>query len=337
MTTELDPRLDFDRFVVGPGNRLAAAAARRAAEAPGRSYNPLVVVGAEGVGKTHLLHAVAHLARGLDPELAVRYDTAEGLVDRVSGALAGGTLATLREATAGVGLWLLDDLQGLAGKHRTQEELLALWDALLARGAQLLVALDRPPTQLEGLDPRFVARLGGGLTVEIGRPDEAADFAGPQPATGDEFGGFLADISTAVAAVVETAPWKRQLAEAILHWEGEGIRARRLEAALDADSAPDVGALLRAFTRDVERMRDLAARLPGPPEDAGVLRDPDRLAELEGLVTRYPLPATREASTASGHREAEGPALELDPFFLDGDRFDWEWVSLEERLIEEPR
>ena len=341
MSADLDPRLDFDRFVVGPGNRIAAAAARHAAEAPGRSYNPLVLVGADGVGKTHLLHAVAHLARAIDPELAVRYETAQELVDRVSGALASGTLDTLREATAGVGLWLLDDLHEISGRGRTQDELLALWDALLERGAQLLVTLDRAPATVDGLDPRLIARLGAGLSVEIGPPHEEADFTAPPPAA-DEFGGFLADISTAVAAVVETAPWKRRLAEAILRWEGEGIRARRLEEALDADSAPDVEALLHSFAHDVERMRELAALLPEPPEDAVLVRDPDRLPELERLAASYRLPATSHPLPAgswqlvAGSPQPEAP-IELDPWFLDGDRFDWEWVSLEERLIEEQR
>jgi chromosomal replication initiator protein len=118
MNSVLDPRLTFDGFVVGPSNRLAAAAARRAAESPGTSYNPLVVYGGPGMGKTHLLNAVGHLARAVRPELRAAYRTVEELVDGVSAALAAGTLDAFRDEYRRIDLLLLDDVQFLGGKGR---------------------------------------------------------------------------------------------------------------------------------------------------------------------------------------------------------------------------
>lgn len=337
MSLPLDPGLVFERLLIGPGNQLAVAAARRAAEAPGRSYNPLVVVGGRGVGKTHLLVAVAFLARDRDPEIVVRFESGESLVDRVSESVAAGRIDALRGAAAGVGLWLLDDVQELAGRSRTQEEVLRACEAMVARGAQIVASADRPLAEIPGLDPRLASRLGAGLTVELAPPDEVPASAGEARADSDEFGGFLADISTAVAAKVEDAPWKRRLAEAILRWEGEGIRARRLEAALDADTAPDVESLLHAFARDVARMRELARRLATPAPDPALVLDPDRLGELERLASDFQQPGAGELPEArSGKREAPAP-VELDPWFLDRSRFEWEWASLDERIVEERR
>src|SRR5690606_13970530 len=137
MPTPLDPRCSFERFIVGPANRVAAAAAVRAAEAPGRIYNPLVIAGAPGLGKTHLLMAIGQRARMFDAELRVHYETGEEFVDRVTAALAAGTLEAFRAAMASVDLLLLDGLDQVAGKGRTEEELLRLAGEMLGRGRQL--------------------------------------------------------------------------------------------------------------------------------------------------------------------------------------------------------
>ena len=330
---ELDPDLLLASFAVGPRNRLAAAAATRVAESPGGSYNPLVVHGPEGAGKTHLLHAVGHHARSVVPGLAVRYETGAGLVQRVTECLAAGTVAELRAAMAGVSLWLLDDLEELAGKPRTQRELLVLLEGLVGRGGQLVAAAERAPDEIEGLDPELAARLASGLAIEMGVPDP--EPASPDPSgSPDEFGAFMADISTAVAAVVETAPWRRRHAAAILEWEGEGMRTRRLEEALDADSAPDVDALLSAFARDAWRLREIAGLLPTPPADPTLLADPDRLAEAEALLATGR--ATRPPPEADPASPARRPAP-IDAWFLEPSRVDLGWVSVEERVAEEPR
>ena len=403
MTTPLDPTCVFDRFIVGPANRVAAAAALRAAEAPGRTYNPLVITGPAGVGKTHLLMAIGQRARLLDPELLVHYESGELFVDRVTAAIAAGTLADFRAATASIDVFLLDELAGVAGKGRTQEELLRLMEELAGRGAQLVVASAMTPVEIPALDPELVQRLAGGLNVELNPPDPATrraivsrliadraydlpeevvlalaelpaadvralqtavsrvvaaaelenrqvtledvarlrtDGSGGAGADEDEFDDFLSDISTAVAAVVETAPWRRRLASAILRWEGEGIRTRRLEAALDADSAPDVEALLTAFGRDVGRLRHISRELPpGIVTDPLLLRDPDRLPEAERLLQESA--AVRQAAS-NGGRPARAPATALpsgsiDRWFLDREKLAWDWLALDERLVEEQR
>src|SRR3712207_4554496 len=130
MIFQQDPRFTFDTFVVGPGNRMAAAAARRVAEAPRTAYNPLFIHGARGSGKTHLLQAVGALAQAVRPELRILYLTADGLVDRVSAAVGSGSMDALRDELLEAELVLLDEVQALAGKARTQQELLELWDEL---------------------------------------------------------------------------------------------------------------------------------------------------------------------------------------------------------------
>lgn len=399
MITELDPKLVFDRFVVGPGSRVAATAARRTAESPGSSYNPLVICAPSGLGKTHLLSAIGHLAREVEPDLYVHYELVESFVDRLTAVITGGTIEEFREATGRMGLLLLDDLQQVAGKARTQEELLLTWDAMLERGSQVVVAADRMPQDIPGLDPRLAARLAGGLIVDVTPPEpetrlaivaqllserrqslppkvveaiarlpienvrdlhgavdrlllvvreerrnisaeEVEDLVGlggrTSARTDTEFGDFLSDISTAVAAVVETAPWRRRIAQAILRWEGEGIRTRRLENALDTDSAPDVDALLTGFARDVARLRELGAQMPMLPGDPLLLLDPDRLTEAEDLLAK-----TRAATRRQQEQPAPTPpqpvsaSASADPWFFDREKIAWDWIALEERIVEE--
>lgn len=403
MTTPLDPICVFDRFIVGPANRVAAAAALRAAEAPGRTYNPLVISGPAGVGKSHLLMAIGQRARLLDPDLLVHYERVESFVDRVSASLAAGRLEEFRAAAAGVDVFLLDGLVEVAGKARTQDELLHLIGELVGRGAQLVIATRAAPGDIPGLQSELVTRLTGGLNVEISPPDPASrraivsrivadrSYDVPDAVIGalaelpvsdvrelqsvvtrvvaaaelenrrvtvedvgrlderspggfdpeeDEFDDFLSDISTAVAAVVETAPWRRRLAAAILRWEGEGVRTRRLEAALDADSAPDVEALLTAFGRDVGRLRHIARELPpGAATDPLLLRDPDRLPEAERLLSES---ATHSAAGNGAARPPRSAAMALsaesiDRWFLDPEKLAWDWIALDERIVEEQR
>lgn len=405
MSTPLDSRFIFDRFVVGSGNRVAAGAALHAAEAPGRRYNPLLIAGPSGVGKTHLLMAIGQRARVLDPEMVVYFESGDDFVDRVTSSLGDGTLDALRGAAAGIDLFLLDGLEQVAGKGRTGEELHWLISGLVGRGAQVVVSAGAAPAEIPGLDPGVVESLRGGLHVEIGAPEDDTrlaiverlvaeqgyDLAGPvqaalarrpvedvrelqravshvvaaaglenRPATivdvqrldaepivapdagGDEFDTFLTDISTAVAAVVETAPWRRRLAAAILRWEGEGIRTRRLEAALDADSAPDIEALLTAFGRDVGRLRRIARDLPA---DAGLdpllLRDPDRLPEAERLLAEATAakggPLLTDAAPVPAKTGAPVQSRPIDRWFLDREKLAWEWLALDDRLVEEQR
>jgi hypothetical protein len=170
MSRLLDPRYTFDNYVVGTSNRLVAAAARRAAESPGTSYNPLVIQGSTGLGKTHLLNAIGHLALSVRPELQVVYDTMESYVDRLAGEVASGTYH-FREEHLGLGVLLLDDLPFLTGKGHTQAELLWIWEALVAAGSQVVLTSDRPLAEIDGMDQRLISRFSGGLIVEVTSAD----------------------------------------------------------------------------------------------------------------------------------------------------------------------
>jgi len=168
----LDASLTFASFVVGPSNRLAAAAARRAAEAPS-AYNPLFLYSASGLGKSHLLGAIAHQVQASHPPRTVQAESIDQFLDGVTAALeeAPGGSASPRNLYAEVDVLLLDDVQFLAGQPQAQEILLRTLDVLTARGAQVVLASDRPPAEINDLDSRLLSRFSGGLLVDLGIPD----------------------------------------------------------------------------------------------------------------------------------------------------------------------
>lgn len=337
----------WDRYRTGPANRVAAAAARRVAESPGRGYNPLLVQGAPGAGKSHLLRAIADLARRLDPELRIHLEELDALVDRLSAALADGTAGSLRQALASMDLLLLDDLERVAGRQRTQDELLLVLEEVLGRGGQLVVTSRLALAEVPGLHPALVAALGAGVSVDVALPDDApadggegvGDGPAPHPAAladaageeVDEFRDFFEDVAGAVVEMVETEPWRRTLARAILRWEADGFRTRRLEAALEADTPPDVDALLAGFARDAARLAEIARALDGaPPADAELLRDPDRVADAERALRRVRTPAPPAPPPP-----ATAAVVEPDRWFLDPDKLAWNWVGVDDRLPRE--
>jgi len=166
---DLDPRFTFDNFVVGPANRLASAAARRAAENPGTSYNPLFIYSASGLGKTHILGAIANFVARTHPERAVGYQTLEGFLAELTEALGGRN--GVRDRYDGLDILLMDDVQFLTGQAQAQEMLLRTLDHLTGSRKQVVLASDRPPTEIDGLDSRLRSRFEGGLLVDIGPPE----------------------------------------------------------------------------------------------------------------------------------------------------------------------
>lgn len=169
--TELDPKLTFDSFVVGPANRLATAAARRTAESPGTAYNPLFIYSASGLGKSHIMHAMAQHAQVGHPSAKVRYQTTEGYLDELAKALSQGSRDALRSEYQSLDILLLDDVQFLTGHSEAQEMLLRALDAMTGEGKQIILASDRPPADINGLDERLVSRFSGGLLVDIAQPE----------------------------------------------------------------------------------------------------------------------------------------------------------------------
>jgi chromosomal replication initiation ATPase DnaA len=169
--TDLDPKLTFENFVVGPANRLASAAARRAADTPGSAYNPLFLYGPSGVGKSHILIAVAHQAAKRAGAARVLYRTMEEFLEELTQALAAGQRDGLRDRYRELDLLLLDDIQFLAGQAEAQEMLLRFVDALTTTGRQILLASDRAPAAIDALDERLLSRFAGGLIVDIAPPE----------------------------------------------------------------------------------------------------------------------------------------------------------------------
>lgn len=165
--SDLDPKLTFDSFVVGPANRLASAAARRAADSPGTSYNPLFLYSASGLGKTHILTAIAHQAKKATGG-KVEYMALEEYLERLEHSLKGGQ----KDGSYGdLDILLLDDVQFLTGQPEAQEMLLKTLDQLSAAGGQIVLASDRPPADIDGLDARLLSRFSGGLIVDLGPPE----------------------------------------------------------------------------------------------------------------------------------------------------------------------
>lgn len=169
--TGLDSKFTFDTFVVGPANRLAAAAARRAADAPGTSYNPLFVYSASGLGKSHILTAIAHQALKTSPDRTVEYMALEEYLEDLERALEAGERDVFKDKYGHLEILLLDDVQFLTGQPEAQEMLLRTLDQLSTAGSQIVLASDRPPAEINGLDARLLSRFAGGLIVDIGPPE----------------------------------------------------------------------------------------------------------------------------------------------------------------------
>lgn len=167
----MDRALRFDTFVVGASNRLAVSAARAVAEAPGQAYNPLFVYGGSGLGKTHLVAAIAHRAQEMQPGLRVRFSSGEEVVEGLHAAVASGQPQQFLEQFGQVDLLILDDVQFLTGQRETQSELLRLLNVLLSGGQQLVLTSDRQPADIPDVDQRLLSRLSGGLVVDVGAPD----------------------------------------------------------------------------------------------------------------------------------------------------------------------
>lgn len=168
---ELDPRLTFETFVVGPANRLAAAAARRAADSPGTNYNPLFLYSDSGLGKSHILSAIAHRSEKHHPHRDVMYQPLEVHLGELTTALERGEGQDLQSRYESFDILLLDDVQFLTGQSQAQEMLLRTVDGITARGGQVVLASDRPPAEIDGLDARLLSRFSGGLIVDIGAPE----------------------------------------------------------------------------------------------------------------------------------------------------------------------
>ena len=168
---QVDPRARFDNYVVGTANRLAVAAARAVAEAPGAAYNPLFIYSSSGLGKTHLIGAIGNHAVQRAPDLNVEYVALEDFMQQIHASIAAGEMECFKQRYGRVDILLVDDVQFLTGRRETQSEVLRLLNALQGSGRQIVMTSDRPPAEIADVDERLISRLSGGLIVDIGAPD----------------------------------------------------------------------------------------------------------------------------------------------------------------------
>ena len=171
INTGLDHRYRFKNFVQGKSNELAYAAAQQVAKKPGSAYNPLVIYGSTGLGKTHLLHAAGNLLHKRNPDSKVIYLGSEQFVSEMISALRGDRIEAFKQHYRTADALLLDDVQFFAGKDRTQEEFFHTFNALLDSQQQIILTCDRYPKEVDGIEARLRSRFGWGLTVSIEPPD----------------------------------------------------------------------------------------------------------------------------------------------------------------------
>jgi len=173
MPTEdrLNPKYTFENFVIGASNRFAHAAAVAVAEAPGKAYNPLLVYGGSGLGKTHLLHALGHYMRQYYQDLRVRYVSTEEMTNDFINAISENRMVEFRRRYRDVDVLLIDDIQFLESKIQTQEEFFHTFNTLHNAQKQIVMTCDRPPKALEALETRLRSRFEWGLITDIQPPD----------------------------------------------------------------------------------------------------------------------------------------------------------------------
>jgi chromosomal replication initiator protein len=212
--TGLNPRYRFDNFVVGSFNDLAHAASWGVAEKPGMVYNPLFIYGGVGLGKTHLLQAIGNYVREKDRKKKIRYLTSEKFSSEMVAAIKNNNLESFKEKYRHVDLLIIDDVQFLSGKEKTQEEFFHVFNILYQDNRQIVISSDRPPKAISALEERLRSRFEGGMIADIGLPD----------------------LETRIAILKMKAKEKNLFfSEEIFHYIAENIRTniRELEGALN--------------------------------------------------------------------------------------------------------
>lgn len=170
-TTGLKPNYTFDELVVGVNNHISAKACLQVVKSPGETYNPLVIYGPAGTGKTHLMQAVAHAMLKTNPDLAVRYSSSERFMNEVIMAVSDDNVMEVRKKYHQFDLWLLDDIQFLLESKTAQMEFFHIFNTFHDENKQIVMACDRPPNKLTNLDKNIVSRLSWGLSTPVQIPD----------------------------------------------------------------------------------------------------------------------------------------------------------------------
>lgn len=167
----LNPKFTFSNLIIGNCNKIAYKACIAIAENPGKIYNPLFIYGGVGLGKTHLLHATAHYMLSKNPDANVIYTTADAFMSELITYMQKGSILDFRRKYKNIDLLLIDDVQFLVGKERTQIEFYYIFNALHLVGKQVILSSDTPPSKLKGIQERLLSRFSSGLVVEVRQPD----------------------------------------------------------------------------------------------------------------------------------------------------------------------
>lgn len=200
----LIPKYTFDSFVVGTGNQMAHAAARAVAERPSKAYNPLYLYGGVGLGKTHLMHAIGNLVQARDKSVRLAYRSSEEFMNELVDAIRHERTIQFRQRYRNADVLLIDDIQFLAGKERTQEEFFHTFNALHESQKQIVITSDCPPKQIPTLEERLHSRFEWGLIVDIRPPDFETKLAILSKKSEAEAFGLRDDVASYIAGGIRS-------------------------------------------------------------------------------------------------------------------------------------
>ena len=202
--SQLNPKYQFEAFVIGSGNQFAMAAAQAVAERPSKAYNPLFLYGGVGMGKTHLMHAIGHDVKRRQPHAQISYVSGEKFTNEMINSVRYDKMTSFRDRFRTVDVLLIDDIQFLAGKERTQEEFFHTFNALHESMKQIVIASDRPPKELADFEDRLRSRFEWGLIADIQPPDLETKVAILQKKAESESKQLPTDVAMFIASNVRT-------------------------------------------------------------------------------------------------------------------------------------